>query len=766
MARPSLRLLRSVALLALGAAAAAGLALGWLLQRNLPGVETPGIPGLSAPVRVDVDDRGVPTVAAGSVDDAFRVQGYVTARERMFQLELSRRSASGELSELFGKAALPLDRQRRVYGFAGVAEAAVPLLPAEERRHLEAYADGVNTFLRARPGRWGAELSLLRVSPRPFRPSDSLLVLLLMWEELTSTWEDERAAESLSTLPPSLQAFLLPRATRDDVVLVPDGVPLLPPGLPVVTAAGARLPAPEGEGDDDEGAVAGSNGWAVSGALTASGKPLLANDPHLGHSIPGIWLPMRFVVGGRLVEGVTLPGLPGVVLGRNDQVAWAFTNLMADEQDLYRETREGDRVRRGDALEPVTRREEAIRLRGGGVERQIVEETSIGPLVAPGLALRWTALDPRSLRLPTAGVMTAASTDELMAALDRFTGPPQNVVFATRDGRIGWRAAGLVPRRRPGTDGSLPYDGRDPENAWRGYLAPAEMPRLVDPPEGFVVTANQRTVGTSFPVPVATDWASPTRARRIRDLLRKAHEEGRKLDRAAMEAIQLDAVSAPLRELALAFRPYLPADLAAAFEGWDGRASKDSPLFLVARSLRRTLRREALAAWKVDGWRRSLDEEIWNDLLASDEAAFARAGLGEKPAFLRRVAGAALADLSKSEGADWRSWRWGKANALAVRHPLGWVPGLSWLFDPPSPPQEGAPQTVRASGRRSGPSMRFVLDWGSPDEATLVVPFGASGHLGSPHRLDQLRPWLDGDPSGELTRLARPSEGDPLVFRP
>lgn len=761
MRRALLRLLAVLAALLV----VASLALAWLVRRNLPGTRTPRIAGLSAPVRVDLDDRGVPTVTAGSLDDAFRVQGYLTARERMFQLELSRRSAAGELAELFGREALRLDRERRVYGFSRVAEAAVPLLPEDERRHLAAFADGVNAFLRAREGRWGLEFTLLRTRPRPFRPSDSLLVLLLMWEELTSTWEDDRAAGSLASLPPSLREFLLPRATRDDVVLVPDAAPLLPPGIPVVAATGARLGLPAGD-DEDEGFVAGSNGWAVSGALTASGKPLLANDPHLGHSIPGIWLPMRFAVAGRLVEGVTLPGLPGVILGRNEDVTWAFTNLMADEQDLYRETREGDRVRRGDALEPVARREEAIRLRGGGVERLTVEETSVGPLVAPGLALRWTALDPRNLRLPTALVMTASSPEELLSALDAFAGPPQNVVWAARDGRIGWRAAGLVPRRRPGTDGNVPYDGRDPLNAWQGFLAPGEMPRVVDPPEGFVVTANQRTVGTSFPVPVATDWASPTRARRIRDLLRKARDEGKKLDRAAMEAIQLDAVSAPLRDLALAFRPHLPADLAAAFEGWDGRASKDSPLFLVARSLRRTLRREALAAWKVEDWRRSLDEEIWNDLLAADDAAFARAGLGGKAAFLRRVAGATLADLSKADGGDWRSWRWGRANALAVKHPLGYVPGLSWLFDPPGPPQDGAPQTVRASGRRSGPSMRFVLDWGAPGEATLVVPFGASGHLGSPHRLDQLRPWLDGDPTGALTRLARPPARDPLVFPP
>ena len=763
--RRSARLLRTLAILLVATAAGAALSLAWLVRRNLPPAEGARLPGLSSEVRVAFDDRGVATVTAASVADALRVQGYLTARERAFQLELSRRAASGALAELFGKAALPLDRERRVYGFARVAEAAVPLLPEDERRDLEALADGINAYFRDSGGRCGLEFGLLRVAPRPFRPADSLLVLLLMWEELTSTWEKERDAAALASVPPSLRAFLLPRATRDDVVLVPDAARLLPPGLPVVEPGNAGPAAPAAD-DADDAVVAGSNGWAVSGALTASGKPLLANDPHLGHSIPGIWLPMRFAIGSRLVEGATIPGLPGVVLGRNDSVAWAFTNLMADEQDLYRETREGDRVRRGDLWEPVTRRQETVRLRGGGAERFWVEETSIGPVVAPGLALKWTALDPANLRLPTAQVMLAASPEELASALGRFAGPPQNVVWASRDGRVGWRAAGLLPIRRPGSDGSLPYDGSDPEDRWRGFVPDEEMPRLVDPPEGFVVTANQRTIGTSFPVPVASDWASPTRARRILALLREARDAGRKLDRAAMEAIQLDAVSAPLAELAGAFRPHLPADLAAAFAGWDGRAAKESPLFLVARSLRRTLRREALAAWKVVSWRRNLDEEIWNDLLAADDAAFRRAGLGEKRELLARVAKATLAELAEAQGSDWRSWRWGKANALAVRHPIGRVPGLSWLFDPPAPPQDGAPQVVRASGRGSGPSMRFVLDWGAPEEATLVVPFGVSGHVGSPHRLDQLRAWLDGDPGGGATRLARPAAGAPLVFRP
>jgi penicillin amidase len=734
----------------------------WLVRRNLPDGAASPIRGLREPVHVTFDDRGVPTIAARTVDDAIRVQGYLTARERLFQLELQRRAGEGRLSELFGKAALELDRRRLTYGYARVAARAVPLLPDAERAHLQALCDGINAFLASHAGRLGLEFALLRERPRDFVPADGLLVLLLMYEDLTTIWRDEAARDANRHLPPGVSRFVFSNLSGDDVAIVPDREPLLPPPLPELAAAGGRT-ALAASGDET---AAGSNEWAVAGFLTTSGRPILANDPHLALSMPALWLPMRFEIAGRSVEGVTLPGLPGVVLGKNDAIAWGFTNLYTDVQDLYRESIEGGKAARGGASEPVETRIETIPVRGAPPERLEVRETSHGPLVASDLALKWSALDPRNLRIPVVEVMMAATPVEFDRALDGFFGPAQNVVWASAGGEIGWRATGLIPLRRPGTDGSVPYDGSDPANDWRGFLPMAQLPRVVNPPSGYLVTANNRVIGTSFPTPVSTHFWSSVRARRIRDLIERAKRAGVKLDRAAMEAIQLDITSEPMRRLIEAFSPYLPSDLVKLFSGWDGRADAASPQFLIARALRNRLADRTLKVWKVRGGNVRLAEERVLDVALADKAAWRRAGLGDKASAMKLVVEEALRSIAGAQGLSRAAWSWGASNRLNARHPLGRLPGLSWVFDAPSVPMPGASGVPRVQTPAFGQSMRFIVDWGDPGAATLVVPFGVSGHVGSPHRMDQFPYWKDGDPSGAATRLARPPVGPPLVFRP
>ncbi len=744
-----------------------GLVLFILVRRNLPGAEGGRVPGLAAEVTVDLDDRGIATIHAASVEDALRAQGWLTARDRAFQLEVLRRNASGRLSELFGSSALPLDRKHRVYGFARVAEAAVPLLPPGERADLEALSSGINAYFAAHRGRLGLEFALLRHEPEPWRPADSLGVLLLMYEQLTDDVEAQRGTEKLAGLPESVRAFLLPRATADDVLLVPDSPPLAPPALPLVEGLSAPdLPKAAWFEMTDEEGVAGSNAFAVSGSLSASGGPILAGDPHLGLEMPGIWLPMRFVVAGRTAEGVTLPGLPALTIGRTDQVAWSFTNLEGDVQDLYRETIAQGRARRGNGFEPVAERKETIRIRGGGEETLVVRSSSNGPLLEGDLAVRWTALDPANLRVPNADFLRAIDEAAFLATFDHFTGPPQNVVWASASGSIGWRPAGLLPIRRPGTDGSLPYDASDPRTVWQGFVPMEELPRVVDPPEGFVVTANQRTIGTSFSHVVSADWGHPGRARRIRDLLLETKAAGTKVTRQRAETIQLDERSETMRRTAAALRPFLPEDLGRLFESWDGTADAKSPRYLVARALRRAVRERALAAWNSPPVRWHLEGDNWNDLLGAGDAAFRTAGLGGKETFLKGAADDAVAALEKRHGSDHSRWSWGEVNRLSARHPLGYVPGLSWPFDPPRPLQSGAPGTPRAASPAFGQSLRWIVDWGRPEAATLVVPFGTSGHVGSPHRLDQLPAWRAGDPDGGATRLSRPPSGAPIRLSP
>ncbi|MGZ3480995.1 MAG: penicillin acylase family protein, partial [Myxococcaceae bacterium] len=497
------------------------------VRGQLPDRSTPRIPGLAAPVEVRFDARGIPTVRARSLADAMRVEGFLQARERLFQRELARRVAGGEVSALVGAGALPLDRGQRVLGFAGVADEAVRRLPAEERLDAQALADGVNAFIASHRGRWGLEFQLLGLEPRPWTPADSIRVLLLMHQQLSESWEAELTAEALAPLPAARRSFLLPEVSTDDVLVIPDAEPppapstaglltrgappsaplSVPPGPETLDVLGIPLE-PSGRATPPE---VGSNGWVIAGAHTASGKPILANDPHLGFNAPETWYPLRIELLAddgsvqRWMQGVSLPGLPGLVIFQNDRLAIGFTNTGTDVQDTYREAESGRRV-------------EHIAVKDGPTETLTVSLGRHGPMVRPGLALHWAALDPSTLRLPVR-MMLATDWASFNAAADGFLGPGQNVLYADVDGHIGFRAAGVLPLRAPGDDGRTPLDGSSTVHDWSGYLPAARMPRILDPPSGRVVTANQRLIGTASGFHWPSSWASPTRARRITELV-------------------------------------------------------------------------------------------------------------------------------------------------------------------------------------------------------------------------------------------------------
>jgi penicillin amidase len=450
-------------------------------------------------------------------------------------------------------------------------------------------------------------------------------------------------------------------------------------------------------------------------------------------------MPMRIELPDRWVQGVALAGLPGITLGQNDRIAWGFTNLGTDVADLFREPAISERV-------------EQIAVKGAAAETLRVKLGRHGPQWREGYSLHWAPLDPRNLRSPIAAIDLATDWASFNAAVDQFKGPAQNIVYADVDGHIGYRASGLIPLRPAGDDGSLPRDG---SSDWSGYVPQAEMPRVLDPPQGYLATANQRVIGSSFPHVVTTDWASPTRAHRIAGLIERAG----KLDRAGMEAIQLDIVSDDDLEL-VRFHPE-----ARRFDGWDGEARADSRLFLEAyaweNAVRELLRKKVLGPLAEDfNW--SNDSATLSAALAADQAAWTRAGLGDRAQFLQDAAASAKAWLAAQRAADW-----GAFDALHILHPFGRAGGvLGLLFNPPSAPQSGASRTVRVARPAFGQSMRLVVDLADPLATTLVIPLGVSGHLGSAHRFDQQRDWLYGDPSGERTRLLQPAVGRPLVFNP
>jgi penicillin amidase len=725
-----------------------------LVRRQLPSNSTPVIQGLAAKVSVDLDTRGVPTIHADSLEDAFRVQGYVVARERLFQMELLRRSADGRLAEIVGGAALPLDKLHRTYGFRQVAEQAFLLCSETERHSLEAYAAGVNAFIEQRPGRWGLEFQLLGLRPEPWRPEDSIKVLLLMHEDLSTSWKSKLQTEALTSLPIPLQRFLQPSIGSDDRPVLPDAEPLVPdvsaffqaaptparvaqdPRLGAWLELAAATPVPNSE------AKLASNNWVAAGSRTRSGKPLLANDPHLNLDCPGIWFPLRIEWAGRYVQGVALPGIPTIVIGHNERIAWGFTNLGTDLQDLYRE--------------PARyQRQEWIRVKEKPPVELNVAVGKHGPQVLPGLSLHWPALDPRHLHMPLANLMEARNWSEFNAAIDVHPGPPQNMIYADGDGHIGWRASGLVPLRRQGDDGSHIHDGANPDEDWRGFVPAGDMPRVLDPPQGFIATANNRTIGTRFPHPVATRWASMSRAGRIAERL----EQDGPWDAPGFDALQRDAVS----RFHLAFLKSL--GLMETLPGFTGVADPASPLFTRAELIRRAFRLKLLerllrgTSLAPKDYRHS-GEDLW--MLAAAQATpeqWKVADLGDKATFIQ----ACLTEAK--ENPAWNQ-PWGQMNELHIKHPFGLGGGLLGLiFNPPSMRLPGASRAIRVLNGTHGQSMRMIVDFADLEATRLVIPLGVSAHLGSSHRADQATDWRLGDPEGLRTRLHQASRPS-LTFLP
>lgn len=732
----------------------AGATAGLLVWRQLPSNEVPAIPGLSSAVSVDLDARALPTIHAHTLEDAFRVQGYVVARERLFQMEILRRTADGRLAELVGGAALPMDKLHRTYGFRQVAEQAMGLCTAAERQSLEAYAAGVNAFIAQRPSQWGLEFQLLGLKPEAWRPEDSLKVMLLMHEDLSTSWKSELQAEALASLPESLRRFLMPAISAEDRPLIPDAQPLPPDTAAFFKAEAtpkraadsaqlktwlneaAALPLP------DLDSRLASNNWVVAGSRTRSGKPLLANDPHLDLACPGIWFPLRIEWAGRYAQGVALPGIPTIVIGHNDRIAWGFTNLGTDLQDLYREP----------ALE---QRLELIPVKGKAPVELRVAVGKHGPQVLPGLSLHWPALDPRHLHRPLTGMMEARDWAEFNAAIDLHPGPPQNMIYADLAGHIGWRASGLIPIRRPGDDGSRIHDGARPDEDWRGFVAPAEMPRLFDPPQGYIATANNRTIGTTFPRPVTTAWASMSRAGRIGERL----EKDGPWDPTTFEALQRDPVSRFHRAFieGLALKEALP--------GFTGEANPAGPTFARAELIRRVFRKRLLERL-LQGTSlapkdyRHYGEDLW--MLAAAQATsiqWQAAGLGDKGAFTQ----ACLAEAKAQP--EWNR-PWGQVNELRIKHPFGHGGGLlGWIFNPASQRIPGSAKSIRVMTGTHGQSMRMVVDLNDLEATRLVIPLGVSGHLGSAHRTDQTAAWCQGDPQGQQIKLHQPARHT-LTFAP
>jgi penicillin amidase len=745
--------------------------------------QTLTLAGLKDRVTVRRDERGIPYIEAGNEADLYFAQGYVTASDRLWQMDLFRRTVRGELSEIFGNAALSQDKLHRTFGFVHVVEESVTHLPPNVRAVLEAYANGVNAFIDSRTAQtMPPEFQLLQYKPRPWTPADSLTLGKLLSEYLSTTWQLDLMRASMASLPKEKREALLPETSPLDVIVV--GSDRTPAKRTAVTVpdwvrpdrrvmdqlselmqSERRSLAWLGFPDTTENILQASNNWVVSGKHTASGKPLLANDPHIPAAAPGIWYQTELSAPGLHVAGVTFPGAPGITIGHNDRIAWGVTNLGPDVQDVYAEKFDKDNP--GRYLTPsgwrdVVIRHEQIKVRkvptDPATETQTfdVTVTRHGPIVVEKdsvkYALQWTALNPATNELE--GFFQAARArnwKEFTDALSHYSGPTQNFVYADVDGHIGYYGAGRIPIRKTG-DGSLPYDGSTDDGEWTGFIPFDKLPHVFDPPSGMIVTANQRIVGTDYPYFLSHVWAQPYRARRITDLL----SEKPKLTTDDFRRIQGDVYSIAGVTFAHAVVKTLKADPAAAaddklrstiadLEQWDGRLSVDSRAALVATQMRNAFSQRIITAALgqniVYRWPES-DNLI--DRVATDQPKdWLPKEFTSYADLLRACYGDARQALTKAIGADESQWIWGNITKARFPHPLAQVPLIGLRFTVAPFPQNGAGGTVNVG---AAVSMRFIADTSNWDHSLNGIPLGESGLPGDSHWKDQLDDWRNVTP--------------------
>lgn len=714
-------------------------------------VPVPGevrLPGLTEPVTVHFDSWGVPHVEAKNLHDAWFVQGYLHARERFFQMELSRRAAFGRLSELLGKKLVATDLRFRRWGLPAAVGRQRQMLTPEAEGVLAAYASGVNAAILALPTwRLAPECLVVDCQPEPWRVEDTLAVALLLQYSLT--WA---AGEELQRLE-ELRAFGRERAVNLWGWLPEQAEAWIPPEIP------GPPKSPAGEPPPPVFSGVGSNNWAVAGSRSVTGAPLLANDPHVAVANPATWYEVHLTAPSLELAGVSVPGAPGVLIGHNRTLAWGITMVALDDQDLFhlRLDQAGTHELFGGRWLPLEVRKELLRVRGEQAPRELLLKRSLhGPVVREGngeaYALAWSALAARS---PVECFMKLAQADDVFAGMESFAlceSPAMNLLLADRQGNIAWQVTGRVPKRGKGA-GRLPAPGDDPTWAWQGFEPFQRNPRVVNPASGFLATANHDPFaeGDAAEEPFPGEFAPPYRVRTIK----KALHQRDKWDVAGFAALQTDVQNPQALQLLAALQPFLERSenpAARALLAWDGRMDADShEALLWAHFLRALVRKVGLDEARAAGLSRSpftagvllrllagaVDPRWWDDVgtpEAEDAAAIIAAALEE--------AGVAAANKV-----------WGDEHRVLFAHPLGSLPLLGALFNVGPVPVGGAGPCLAATAYRgqgndfsviSLPSMRFVADLSDWDNSRLVLTLGQSGHPLGSHARDQLPLWRSG----------------------
>ena len=739
------------------------------------------VSGLTSMVTVTRDGHGVPTIEAAGLEDLFFAQGYVTAQDRLWQMDVLRRFGGGELSEILGEDLLKVDREQKVLGLRAAATKALETASPRDRSFFEAYARGVNAYISSRVHNLPIEFRILGYAPTQWKPEDSLVIANEMVKDLNYHYfYDALAREKILTkLGPDLTADLYVNRSWHD----------RPP-----TVMREDLNPPENAGDSDEEdnedspdnsvtqkvpawlenaateglPVNGSNDWVVSGTHTVTGKPLLSNDMHLGHQMPNLWYEAHLHAGNLDVAGVTLPGMPYVIVGHNQRIAWGFTNVGPTVTDVYIENfnAQGAYQTPGGWAQPE-HRTEVIHVKGKPDVNVDVRITRHGPIVTEivsgetrPLALRWTLYD--SLHIPFLEVNEAQNWQDFRRAFSQLDAPGQNVVFADVDGNIGYQTTGKVPIRAAG-DGSLPVSGADNAHEWTSYIPFEKLPSIYNPPSGIIGTANGRITPDNYPNSVSMEWAAPWRTERIYRVL----ESGRQFSMADMLALQNDVHSEAEQFAAERFvyavdhatKPSARAKQAAdLMRSWDGRMLASSAAPTIAENsileLRRLLLEPKLGSapadskqadtvlnWKTYSWEM---RSVWlENILLHRPKRWLPEAFPNYDELLTAAVDAAVNGPTVPK--DLASWRWGAFNAIEIQHPiLGKIPLIKRWSGPGVQEQSGSGDTVKAVTRHHGPSERFTANLADLDQSTLNTVTGQGGNFLSPYYMDQWKAWYEG----------------------
>jgi penicillin amidase len=751
------------------AAAAAGIAWHRLARRPLPMLSgTVEVEGLLGPVAIRRDRWGVPHIEAERHDDLLFAQGFAHAQDRLWQMDFYRRAVAGRVSEFAGAEGLAVDRLMRTLGIRRTALAEEEALGPELRLILDRFCAGVNRAA-AEAKALPFEMQLLRLDFEPWRPVDILSLGKLLAFGLSTNWERELLrADMLRALGPELTARLDPVYPAGNPVVTQE--PWSGEGLPLVEQIDAVR---RSIGFATE--ASGSNNWAVSGARSATGSPLIAGDPHLPPSMPGIWYQIDLRYGDRFMCGASLPGMPAIYMGQNNDVCWTVTNVMADVQDLFIEKVEGDRYLFEDEWRPleIYREEIAVKGRSEPVELE-VRATHHGPIVnealgadeAEPLALAW-----QTLREPTAfmglELLDVESGPQLVERLASHSSPASNIIWADRHGSIGYKLIGRLPIRRGGSP-DLPKPGWTGEFEWDGTVPYEELPETIDPESGFLVTANNRIVGDSYPHHITSEWLDGFRAKRIEQMIEA--EELHDLD--SFESMQTDVLSLPGLEAARRLSRLTPSgqrerSALERLRSWDGRLDPDTVAGTIYQAFLLRLGREVARAAIGDRdlcerWLDRADNGFtphitspwrWHSHLMGlwEEADEGLIGRPWDELVLEALSGA-LDDLGDRFGPDPDEWRWGRVHEMKFPHPLGDAnPLLGRLLN----------RSVRAGGAQEtvcqiaydpndpyravwGPSWRMVADPTDPGRSRWQMFTGQSGHPASRHYDDLQDDWLAG----------------------